>query len=189
MRAKPLPLKQALALALGLAALDQLSKIAIVFWAGFATHETRHILPFLDFTLIWNHGISYGLFAEGGTAGRILLIGIALVAIGFFTYLMRGAEHFRARARSRLGGLNQGRRRHAAKREGEQKSDDRSGLVHRRPCSTAGRGARSHDRASETSSKYDASRTARGRPGSISSRSVRWATRPSPSGCFTQASS
>ncbi len=95
MRAKPLPLKQALVLALGLAALDQLSKIAIVFWAGFATHETRHILPFLDFTLIWNHGISYGLFAEGGTAGRILLIGIALVAIGFFTYLMRGAEHSR----------------------------------------------------------------------------------------------
>ena len=95
MRAKPLPLKQALALALGLAALDQLSKIAIVFWAGFATHETRHILPFLDFTLIWNYGISYGLFAEGGTAGRILLIGIALVAIGFFTYLMRGAEHSR----------------------------------------------------------------------------------------------
>lgn len=95
MRAKPLPLKQALALALGLAALDQLSKIAIVFWAGFATHETRHILPFLDFTLIWNYGISYGLFAEGGTAGRIFLIGIALAAIGFFTYLMRGAEHLR----------------------------------------------------------------------------------------------
>ena len=95
MRAKPLPLKQALALALGLAALDQLSKIAIVFWAGFATHETRHILPFLDFTLIWNYGISYGLFAEGGTAGRIFLIVIALAAIGFFTYLMRGAEHFR----------------------------------------------------------------------------------------------
>lgn len=95
MRAKPLPLKQALALALGLAALDQLSKIAIVFWAGFATHETRHILPFLDFTLIWNYGISYGLFAEGGTAGHIFLIGIALAAIGFFTYLMRGAEYFR----------------------------------------------------------------------------------------------
>ena len=95
MRAKPLPLKQALVLALGLAALDQLSKIAIVFWGGFATHETHHILPFLDFTLIWNYGISYGLFAEGGTAGRIFLIGIALAAIGFFTYLMRGAEHFR----------------------------------------------------------------------------------------------
>ena len=95
MRAEALPLKQALPLALGLAALDQLSKIAIVFGADFATHETRYILPFLNFTLIWNYGISYGLFAEGGTAGRIFLIVIALAAIGFFTYLMRTAEHFR----------------------------------------------------------------------------------------------
>ena len=69
MRAEALPLKQALLLALGLAALDQLSKIAIVFGADFATHETRYILPFLNFTLIWNYGISYGLFAEGGAAG------------------------------------------------------------------------------------------------------------------------
>lgn len=95
MRAEALPLKQALLLALGLAALDQLSKIAIVFGADFTTSETRYILPFLDFTLIWNYGISYGLFAEGGATGRIFLIVIALAAIGFFTYLMRTAEHFR----------------------------------------------------------------------------------------------
>ena len=95
MRAEALPLKQALLLALGLAALDQLSKIAVVFGADFATHETRYILPFLNFTLIWNYGISYGLFAEGGTAGRIFLIVIALAAISFFTYLMHTAEHFR----------------------------------------------------------------------------------------------
>lgn len=93
MRAKALSMRQALALALGLAVLDQLSKIAIVFWAGFATYETRHILPFLDFTLVWNYGISYGLFAEGGSGGRIALIVLSIIAIGAFVYLMRGAEN------------------------------------------------------------------------------------------------
>lgn len=95
MPVKPLSLNHAVLLTLALAALDQLSKIAIVFWAGFATHQTQAILPFLDFTLIWNYGISYGLFAQGGAAGRVFLIVVSLLAIGFFTYLMRGAEHFR----------------------------------------------------------------------------------------------
>jgi signal peptidase II len=98
MRTKPLSLRHALGLTLALAALDQLSKIAIVFAAGFATHETRPILPFLDFTLIWNYGISYGLFAEGGDGGRYALIALSILAIGFFTYLMRGAESFRLSA-------------------------------------------------------------------------------------------
>ena len=98
MPAKSLSLRTALGLTLLLAALDQLSKIAIVyvvgdFVAGFATHEKLHILPFLDFTLIWNYGISYGLFAEGGDGGRYVLIILSLVAIGVFIYLMRGAEN------------------------------------------------------------------------------------------------
>ena len=92
MRAKPLPSKQALVLALGLAALDQLSKIAIVFWAGFATHETRHILPFLDFTLIWNTGISYGILEGSGEAGRWLLSAVAVFAIGLFLWFLKAGE-------------------------------------------------------------------------------------------------
>ena len=98
MPAKSLSLRQALGLTLALATLDQLSKIAIVFGAGFATHESVAILPFLDFTLIWNYGISYGLFAEGGNAGRYALIALSILAIGFFTHLMRGAESFRQSA-------------------------------------------------------------------------------------------
>ena len=90
---KAFDLKQALGLTLLLAALDQLSKIAIVVWAGFATHETAPVLPFLDFTLIWNYGISYGLFSDGGDSGRIALIVLSFIAIGVFIYLMRGAEN------------------------------------------------------------------------------------------------
>lgn len=91
--AKPLTLRHALWMTVVLAALDQISKIVIVYGAGFATHETVPVLPFLDFTLIWNYGISYGLFAEGGAAGRWFLIALSIVAIAVFIYLMRGAEN------------------------------------------------------------------------------------------------
>lgn len=89
----PMKVRRALGLVLVLAALDQFSKIAIVYGAGFATHESVAVLPFLDFTLIWNYGISYGLFAEGGAAGRLALIGLSIMAIGVFIYLMRKAEN------------------------------------------------------------------------------------------------
>lgn len=95
MRDKPLSIKQALGLTLALATIDQLSKIAIVFGAGFATHQSVAILPFLDFTLIWNYGISYGLFDEGGAGGRIALIALSVVAIAVFVYLMKTAENIR----------------------------------------------------------------------------------------------
>ncbi len=91
--AKHLTIKQALGLTLLLALIDQLSKIAIVYGAGFATHESVQVLPFLNFTLVWNYGISYGLFSDGGMSGRVFLIGLSIVAIGVFVFLMRGAEN------------------------------------------------------------------------------------------------
>ncbi len=93
MPAKQLSMQQALGLTLFLGAIDQLSKIAIVYGAGFATHESVQVLPFLNFTLVWNYGISYGLFSEGGAAGRNFLIGLSIIAIGVFVFLMRGAEN------------------------------------------------------------------------------------------------
>ena len=88
MRAKPLPLKQALALAFGLAALDQLSKIAIVF--GPVCHHERAIFAVSRFHPDLELRHQLWPVCRGGAAGAFL-IGIALAAIGFFTYLMRGA--------------------------------------------------------------------------------------------------
>ncbi|WP_319411068.1 signal peptidase II [uncultured Cohaesibacter sp.] len=38
------------------------------------------ITPFFDLVLVWNHGISYGLFQQHDDLGRYFLIGLALVA-------------------------------------------------------------------------------------------------------------
>jgi len=39
------------------------------------------VAPFLDLVMIWNPGISYGLFPQGSLTGRMILIGIAIAAV------------------------------------------------------------------------------------------------------------
>lgn len=39
------------------------------------------VAPFLDLVMIWNPGISYGLFPQGSAAGRFILISIAVAAV------------------------------------------------------------------------------------------------------------
>lgn len=58
-----------------------------------ASHCRVEILPFIDFTMAWNTGISYGLFAGNGGLGRHLLILFTVVAIiGFFIWLSRCSQ-------------------------------------------------------------------------------------------------
>lgn len=90
-----------LILALVIFVLDQLSKYWVVhlFWPGqgcqplekaiaYKCHYT--VTPFMDLTMAWNTGISYGLLSDYGVTGRVLLIAFSLVAIiGFSIWLMR----------------------------------------------------------------------------------------------------
>lgn len=39
------------------------------------------VAPFLDLVMVWNQGISYGLFAQDSGAGQAALIGFAVVAV------------------------------------------------------------------------------------------------------------
>ncbi|MGI9382262.1 MAG: signal peptidase II [Methyloligellaceae bacterium] len=39
------------------------------------------VAPFLDLVMVWNKGISYGLFAQDSRAGQAALIGFACVAV------------------------------------------------------------------------------------------------------------
>ena len=39
------------------------------------------VTPFLDLVMVWNRGISYGLFQQGSALGQILLSGFAVVAV------------------------------------------------------------------------------------------------------------
>jgi signal peptidase II len=61
-------------------ALDQASKLWLLFGYELGQKGVVQLTPFLDLVLTWNYGISYGLFQQPG-AGRWVLIGIAVVAV------------------------------------------------------------------------------------------------------------
>ena len=42
---------------------------------------TVTVTPFFDLVMVWNKGISYGLFAQDSRAGQAVLIGFACVAV------------------------------------------------------------------------------------------------------------
>ena len=62
-------------------AADQASKLWLLFGFDLPSRGTVNILPFLDFVMVWNTGISYGLFPQDGTVGQWVLFAIKIVAV------------------------------------------------------------------------------------------------------------
>jgi signal peptidase II len=60
--------------------LDQASKLYLFFVVDIATHSPIVITSFFDLTLVWNRGISYGLFQQSTEFGRWALTLFKLVA-------------------------------------------------------------------------------------------------------------
>ncbi len=82
-------LEQGLTWAAIWAALDQTSKWAVVHGMSLQEAQPHKVLPFMDVTLIWNKGISYGLFDSSGDVGRWVLSLLAVVAILYFLWLIK----------------------------------------------------------------------------------------------------
>lgn len=67
---------------------DQVSKYAVLHLWHLQNGQTLSPLPVLDLVLVWNHGITFGLFA--GFGAKILLAAIAtLVIIGLIIWMAR----------------------------------------------------------------------------------------------------
>jgi signal peptidase II len=79
-----------IAATLSLAA-DQGSKLLMLYGLGFvhmAPGENVPVLPFFNLVMVWNPGISYGLFPASGRMGTWVLIGLSVVAIGVLSWLL-----------------------------------------------------------------------------------------------------
>ena len=63
------------------AAIDQATKLWLIYVFDIRARVPVRITPFLDLVLIWNKGISYGLFQQEGALGQWVLMGIKAVAI------------------------------------------------------------------------------------------------------------
>ena len=70
--------------------LDQASKHWVLDIARLSDSGPWPLSSFADLRLVWNRGISYGLFQQGSEAGRWMLVGVAIVAaIGLELWLVR----------------------------------------------------------------------------------------------------
>ena len=63
------------------AAADQALKLWLLFGYDLAAHGTVRLGPLIDLVLVWNPGISYGLFPQVGPLGQWALLAIKAVAV------------------------------------------------------------------------------------------------------------
>lgn len=68
-------------LAVAVVLLDQACNFYLLRVIGLTEGTQIPLLPFLDLSFVWNHGISYGLFQQHGELGRWLLVAGALGAV------------------------------------------------------------------------------------------------------------
>jgi len=72
--------------------LDQASKLSLLHLLGFnqfRTGEAIPVFPFFNLVMVWNPGVSYGLFPARGLAGTLLLglfSAAAVVALGVWMW-------------------------------------------------------------------------------------------------------
>lgn len=73
--------------ALPVIALDQASKLAVVFGLNLINRAEIEVMPpFLNFRMAWNYGVNFGLLADYSALMRYALIAVALV-ISVWVYL------------------------------------------------------------------------------------------------------
>lgn len=68
---------------------DQALKLWILFVYDLAARGRVAVLPFLDLVMVWNRGISYGLFQQEGVAGRLVLLAISVAACVFLVFWLK----------------------------------------------------------------------------------------------------
>jgi signal peptidase II len=63
------------------AAIDQASKLWLLYVFDLPARAPVRLTPFLDLVMTWNKGISYGLFQQEGPLGQWVLLAIKVAAV------------------------------------------------------------------------------------------------------------
>jgi signal peptidase II len=77
------PLRIGMSAALAVLIADQVSKYLIVAHLAHLAPDMRYMtfLPFLDFVLVANHGVTFGLFNNGGTLNAVVFAALACIIV------------------------------------------------------------------------------------------------------------
>ncbi|SCZ21695.1 signal peptidase II [Afifella marina] len=76
------------------AILDQAHKAFMLGPYAIAEKGRVALTPFLDLILVWNRGVSYGLFTQESEIGRWLLVGVGLIGAAVFFYWLTKLDRF-----------------------------------------------------------------------------------------------
>lgn len=77
--------------------LDQASKLGLYFGTDLVLTQPWRLAPFADFVVVWNRGVSYGLFQQESGIGRWLLVVLSLVAaLGLGIWMRRAGSRLLA---------------------------------------------------------------------------------------------
>jgi signal peptidase II len=77
-------------IALATLVLDQASKLYLLFVYVLPIRDPLVVAPFLELVVVWNRGISYGLFQQHTDLGRWVLVGVSILAVvGLSVWLRR----------------------------------------------------------------------------------------------------
>jgi len=69
--------------------LDQATKLYCLFVYDLPVREPVELTPFLNLIVVWNRGISYGLFQQHTDVGRWILILVSILAAFGLSYWIR----------------------------------------------------------------------------------------------------
>jgi signal peptidase II len=77
--------------------LDQLTKLWVLKGTDLPDGGHINVAPFLDFLLVWNRGISYGLFQQDSELGRWALFAVMIAAaVGLSVWMVRATSRLLA---------------------------------------------------------------------------------------------
>jgi len=68
--------------------LDQASKDWILYYYHLPDRGSVQILPFLNFTMVWNHAVTFGMFGGLGAKGPWVFCAISMGAVGLLLWTL-----------------------------------------------------------------------------------------------------
>jgi signal peptidase II len=86
-------LKRGLLIAAGTLVLDQATKLAMLVYLIEGFRPTVRILPFFDLVVVWNYGVSFGMFNTGSSSSAFLFAALAFAIVLGLVWWMRNAEN------------------------------------------------------------------------------------------------
>ena len=89
--------RQGLAVAVAVLAADQASKVWLIDLLGADGGRSVRLGPVFNLVMVWNPGVSFGLFASDSEAMRWILVAVSVaVAAGLVVWLVRGTNRWLA---------------------------------------------------------------------------------------------